>query len=258
VTGAGRGNSSAAVCAVAVGVTSSLGGIIPGEGSGNAPGIESIAGVTVAGLPCGIAANDVTGGISILCGGKVCARFGILCSGASSDGLAAIGASSIFGSTCNGSFWISAVGTLADAGSADGVTLAASDKGIGCLDTGPRLATIAAASADIGVERGFFTSSVVGVEGPDFSLGKRGLLSAGDRLEGTVLLRCTPEVDGVAKAGVIGLGTAPECRDRFEDVDTFLRTPLFLRMLSAAALEAADADRPIPELFRPGVVGVLA
>jgi hypothetical protein len=37
-------------CTVPVGVTSSLGGIIPGEGSGKAPGIRLIAGVTAADL----------------------------------------------------------------------------------------------------------------------------------------------------------------------------------------------------------------
>jgi hypothetical protein len=117
---------------------------------------------------------------------------------------------------------------------------------------------IAAASAEMGDVRGFFASSATGVEGPDISLGNRGLLIAGERFDGRVLLRCTPDVVGVAKAGVIGLGTAPECRERFEEVETFLRTPLYFRMLSAAALEVVEADRPIPELLRPGVVGVLA
>lgn len=128
----------------------------------------------------------------------------------------------------------------------------------GCFDTGPRLAIIAAASADIGEASGFFVSSAFGVVGPDFSLGKRGLLSAGERFEGTVLLRWTPDVVGVANAGVIGLGTAPECRDRLEEVDTFLRTPLYFARLSAPALEVVDADRTMPELLRPGVVGVRA
>lgn len=93
------------------------------------------------------------------------------------------------------------------------------------FDTGPRLATIAAASADIGEVKGFFGSSALGVDGPDISLGNRGLLSAGDRLEGRVLLLCTPEAVGVAKAGVMGLGTAPDCLERLEEVETFLRTP---------------------------------
>lgn len=87
--------------------------------------------------------------------------------------------------------------------------------------------------------------------------GKRGLPSAGERFEGNVLLRCTPDVVGVTNAGVMGLGTAPERRERFEDVETFLRTPPYWRRLSAPALEVVDADRPIPVLFR-GVVGVLA
>ena len=54
----------------------------------------------------------------------------------------------------------------------------------------------------------FFTSSTV--VGDCFDGGKRGLPRAGVRFEGSVLLRCTPEVEGEANAGVIGLGTAPE------------------------------------------------
>jgi hypothetical protein len=120
---------------------------------------------------------------------------------------------------------------------------------------GPRLATMAAASAAIGDGVGVLASSAAGVAGPDLSLGKRGLPRPGDRLEGSVLLRCTPDAVGVTNAGVIGLGTAPEWRERFEDVDTFLRTPPYLRRLSAPALEDVDAERPIAELLRPGVVG---
>ena len=55
-----------------------------------------------------------------------------------------------------------------------------------------------------------FPSSAVGVEGPDGLFAKRGLLRAGDRFVGKVLLLCTPDVGGVTKPGVIGLGTAPE------------------------------------------------
>jgi hypothetical protein len=152
----------------------------------------------------------------------------------------------------------SSAGFTGSAGFTDSDSFTAGGTTTVCLDTGPRLATIAAASAAIGEESGLLGSSALGVEGPDMSLGKRGLLSAGDLFEGKVLLRCTPEVVGVPMEGVTGLGR-PDCRDRFEDVDTFLRTPLpSLRTLSAPTLDAADTERPMPELLRPGVVGVLA
>jgi hypothetical protein len=242
--------SSEAACALTLGVTFSLGGMMPGEAGGKAPGIESMAGVTTGGRPCGIGANGVAGGISILWGGNVNARLGNACSGASSTGFAGAGAGSatIF----------SGAGAFAASGAVFTDSVAGSDARATCLDTGPRLATIAAASAEIGDVSGFLGSSALGVEGPDLSLGNRGLLSAGDLFEGNVLLRCTLDVVGVAKAGVMGLGTAPEWRERFEEVETFLRTPLYLRRLSAPALEVVDADRPIPELLRPGVVGVFA
>jgi hypothetical protein len=201
-----------------------------------------------AGFPCGIADSGAAGGISILCGGIVNARLGV-CSGACSNGCAGVGTSAV-------SDFIGAAIATGSVGT--GVGVFEDSELLVALDTGPRLATMAAASADIGEVIGFFGSSVLGVEGPDMSLGNRGLLSAGDRFDGNVLLLCTPEVVGVAKAGVMGLGTAPECRERFDDVDTFRRTPLYLRTLSAPALEAADAERPRPELLRPGVVGVLA
>lgn len=105
----------------------------------------------------------------------------------------------------------------------------------------------------MGDERGLLVSS-----GPIcFAAGKRGLPSPGERFEGSVLLRCTPDVVVETNDGAIGLGTAGECRERFEDVDTFLRTPPYMRRLSAPALEVVEADRPMPELLR-GVVGVLA
>jgi hypothetical protein len=211
--------------------------MMPGDAGGKAPGIWSRAGVVTGGRPCDIAANGVAWGISILWGGIVSARFGV-------------------GTTS--AIFFSGAGALTASGAGGAGVFAGSETGVGALDTGPRLATIAAASADIGAVSGFFGSSVLGVDGPDISLGNRGLLRAGDLFEGKVLLRCTLDVVGVAKAGVIGLGTAPERRERFEEVETFLRTPLYLRRLSAPALEVVDADRPIPELFRPGVVGVLA
>jgi hypothetical protein len=223
---------------------------MPGDAGGKAPGIWSRAGVVTGGRPCDIAANGVAWGISILWGGIVSARFGNACSGASSAGFTGVGTTS--------AIFFSGAGALTASGAGGAGVFAGSETGVGALDTGPRLATIAAASADIGAVSGFFGSSVLGVDGPDISLGNRGLLRAGDLFEGKVLLRCTLDVVGVAKAGVIGLGTAPERRERFEEVETFLRTPLYLRRLSAPALEVVDADRPIPELFRPGVVGVLA
>jgi hypothetical protein len=64
--GATGGSSSEAACAVALGVTSSLGGMMLGDGSGKAPGIWSMAGVNTGGRPCGIAVNGVVWGISIL------------------------------------------------------------------------------------------------------------------------------------------------------------------------------------------------
>jgi hypothetical protein len=84
------------------------------------------------------------------------------------------------------------------------------------------------------------------------------LRMTGDRLEGTVLLRCTPEPGGVPNAVVVGLGTAPERRECLDEVDTFLRIPPNFRMLSAAALEAAETERPSPLVLRLGVVGVRA
>lgn len=172
-------------------------------------------------------AIGMAGGISILAGGIVCARFGDACSETSS-----------IGSDTSASFALDETST-------------------GDLDTGPRLATIAAASAAIGEVKELFFSSALGVEGPETSLGKRGLFSAGERFEGRVLLLCTPDVVGLPTAGVIGLGTA-EVRERFDDVDTFLRTPLYFLTLSAPALDAAEIERPMPVPLRPGVVGVMA
>jgi hypothetical protein len=100
-------------------------------------------------------------------------------------------------------------------------------------------------------------SSAVGVEGPEGLLANRGLFRCGDLLVGKVLLLCTPDVGGVTKPGVIGLGIAPEWRERLEEVETLRRTPPYLRKLSAPALDDVEAERLIPELFRPGVVGVL-
>lgn len=121
------------------------------------------------------------------------------------------------------------------------------------------LAVLSEASVGSEEESGLFTSSATGVVGPDcFAGGKRGLPRAGERFDGRVLLRCTPELGVEANAGVMGLGTAPEWRERFDEVETFLRTPPYIRKLSAPALEDVDADRPMPELLRPGVVGVLA
>jgi hypothetical protein len=100
-------------------------------------------------------------------------------------------------------------------------------------------------------------SSPTGVVGPEcFSRGKRGLPSAGDLFDGSVLLLCTPDPAGDAKAAVMGLGTAPEWRERLEDVETFLRTPPYLRRLSAPALEDVEADRSMPPVLRV-VVGDL-
>lgn len=108
------------------------------------------------------------------------------------------------------------------------------------------------------VASGDLASSGAGVGGSEVLLNREPGI-AGDLLDGRVLLRCTPEPVGVVtKDGVVGLGIAPECLDCLEEVDTFLRTPPNFRILSAAALDAAEADRPIPDLFRAGVVGVRA
>ena len=127
------------------------------------------------------------------------------------------------------------------------------------MGSGFALTTLGGASTGMIDDNGLFTSSAAGVEGPEcFPAGNRGLPIAGERFDGKVLLRETPEVVGVANMGVIGLGTAPECRERFEDVETFLRTPPCKRRLSAPALEVVEAERPIPEPLRPRVVGVRA
>ncbi len=69
---------------------------------------------------------------------------------------------------------------------------------------------------------------------------------AGDRLDGTVLLRDMPELPAneVTPEGVPGLETPglPLSLEPREDTDTLRRTPYFLR-LSAPAL-ALDAERP--------------
>jgi hypothetical protein len=167
----------------------------------------------------------------------VCARMGNVFSGPRSDGSVVVGSPRVVGAR----------------------PCASSSVLDGFFEDCPRLATIAAASAAIGEVIGLLGSSTPGVDWPDLSLGNRGPPRAGDRCEGNVLLRWTAEdVVGVANAGVSGLGTAPECRERFEDVDTFLRTPPYFRKLSAPALEDVDADLPMPELLRPGVVGDLA
>lgn len=67
------------------------------------------------------------------------------------------------------------------------------------------------------------------------------------------MLLCTPELDWVTKVGAMGLGIAPEWRDCLEEVETLRRTPPNFRILSAAALEAAEAERPMPDLFLVGV-----
>lgn len=69
---------------------------------------------------------------------------------------------------------------------------------------------LAAADSIVFGERGALPSSAVGVEGPEGLFAKRGLLRAGERFDGNVLLLCTPDVGGVTKPGVTGLGTAPE------------------------------------------------
>lgn len=108
-------------------------------------------------------------------------------------------------------------------------------------------------------EAGLCTSSATGVEGPDaLAKEKRGLPIAGDRFEGNVLLLFILEVGGVAKGGMLGLAAAPERRERREDVETFRRTPPYLRKLSAPALELVEAERRMPELLRRGVLGVRA
>lgn len=62
-----------------MGVLASLDGMTPGVDGGNAPGIDSNAGVSARGRACCAKAGF---GSSILPGGKVIARFGIASSGA--------------------------------------------------------------------------------------------------------------------------------------------------------------------------------
>ena len=69
---------------------------------------------------------------------------------------------------------------------------------------------LAAADSIVLGDSSALPSSVVGVDGPEGLFAKRGLLRAGERFDGRVLLLCTPDVGGVTKPGVIGLGTAPE------------------------------------------------
>ena len=110
-----------------------------------------------------------------------------------------------------------------------------------------------------GVDSCLFASSAAGVGGSEpLLLEKRAPGMAGDLFDGTVLLRWTPELVGVLNAWAVGLGMAVECRECLDEVDTFRRIAPYLRKLSAPALEAAEADRPSPDLFRPGVVGVRA
>lgn len=160
-------------------------------------------------------------------GGRVIARFGLVASDTgSSDALTGIG-SGVF--KISASLW-------------------------GCFDSG----SVDGADSIVFGDSNALPSSVVGVDGPEGLLAKRGLLNAGDRFVGRVLLRCTPEAGGVTKPGVTGLGTAPEWRERLDEVETFLRTPPYRRKLSAPALDDVEAERLTPELFLPGVVGVRA
>jgi hypothetical protein len=48
-----------------------------------------------------------------------------------------------------------------------------------------------------------------------------------------------------------------DSRECFDDVETLRLIPPPLRKLSAPALDAADAERPSPDLLRPGELGVL-
>ena len=102
-------------------------------------------------------------------------------------------------------------------------------------------------------------SSPLGVGGSEvLSLEKRGVSMAGDFLEGTVLLRWTPDPLEALKTGVTGVGT-PEFLECLDEVETLRLTPPNFWILEAAALEAAEADRPNPDCLRPlGVVGVFA
>jgi len=89
----------------------------------------------------------------------------------------------------------------------------------------------------------------------DLSRLNRDDITAGDRLEGTVLLRWTADpVVGVARGllnnGVAGLGAATDADffDCFEETETFLLTPPNLRRLSAPAELAVDPDLSMPEM----------
>ena len=101
----------------------------------------------------------------------------------------------------------------------------------------------------------------VGVGGSEGLL-NRAAPNAGDLLDGTVLLLWTPMVGVVAASGVaygelVELGAPFDCLECFDETETFLRIPPYLRTSSAPALPF-DGERPTLDFDRPcnGVVGV--
>jgi hypothetical protein len=148
--------------------------------------------------------------------------------------------------------WLGAPGTVSPAWELDGavdveIDVADSSGGVATSSTAAGGDTVVVAGGATGV-RGATCVSFRDANLPD--------CSAGDFLDGTVLLRVSPPVGVDVNAGLPGLGQPLEWKDRLEEVDLCLRIEPSLATLSAPAL-AVDADRTMPD-FAVGVDGGLS